>query len=59
MLTQLASMVGGMAEINLMAWMYALPLQGVIYVVSSLLLVLAYDTVRANAAGKAAMGSVI
>ena len=59
MLTQLASMVGGMAEINLMAWMYALPLQGVIYVISSLLLVLAYDTVRANAAGKAAMGSVI
>ena len=59
MLTQLASMVGGMAEINLMAWMYALPLQGVIYVISSLLLVLAYDTVRDNAAGKAAMGSVM
>ena len=59
MLTQLGSMVGGIAEINMMAWMYLGPALMAVQAISTLLLWLAYDTVRDNAAGKAAMGSVM
>jgi len=59
MLTQLGSMVGGIAEINMMAWMYLGPALMAVQAISTLLLWLAYDTVRANAAGKAAMKSAL
>ena len=55
MLTQLGAMIAPIAQINWMAWMYLGPALMAVHMISSLILWLAYDTVRATAAGKAAM----